>query len=50
VLSDPYQKFLINAEGKSVNLRAEDGIHFAPSGLNIIKQALVDHIDHALQP
>lgn len=49
-LSEPFQKFMPDASGQPVNLRAGDGIHFAPAGLNRIKQALIDHIDKEVRP
>ena len=49
-LSTPYQKFKLKEDGQRVNLRADDGIHLAPSGLRMINQALLDHIAKALQP
>ena len=50
VLSEPFQKFMPDASGQPVNLRAGDGIHFAPAGLHRIKQALLDHIEEGLRP
>ena len=49
-LSKPYQKFKLKEDGQRVNLRADDGIHLAPSGLRMINQALLDHIAKAQQP
>jgi hypothetical protein len=49
-LSTPYQKFKLKEDGQRVNLRADDGIHMAPSGLRMINQALLDHIAKALRP
>lgn len=49
-LSEPFQKFIIDEAGHTLKLRAEDGIHMTPSGLNRIKKALVDHIEQAIQP
>lgn len=50
VLSAPFQKFKRKADGQRVNLRADDGIHLTPSGLRLINQALLAHIEQALQP
>lgn len=50
VLSEPFQKFLPDASGQPVNVRAGDGIHFAPAGLHRIKQALLNHIEEAIRP
>jgi hypothetical protein len=36
-----------NENGLPVNLRGEDGTHFTPAGLHIIKKALVEHIEKA---
>jgi hypothetical protein len=33
-----------------VNVRAQDGIHLTPSGLRMISQALLAHIEQARQP
>ena len=49
-LSEPFQKFMLDASGQPVNLRAGDGIHFAPAGLQRIKQALLSHIEEGIRP
>ncbi len=49
-LSEPFQKFVIDETGRPLNLRAEDGIHMTPSGLNRIKRLVVEHIEQAVQP
>lgn len=49
-LSEPFQKFMPDASGQPVNLRAADGIHFAPAGLHRIKQALLNHIEQEVRP
>jgi len=49
-LSEPFQKFMADAAGQAVNLRADDGIHFAPAGLHRIKQALLNHIEEEIRP
>lgn len=49
-LSEPFQKFMPDASGQPVNLRAGDGIHFTPAGLHRIKQALLDHIEQGVRP
>lgn len=50
VASLPFQKYLRDANGQSVSLRAEDGTHFSPAGLRTITHALVQHIEKAQQP
>ncbi len=50
VLSAPFQKFKIKADGQRMNLRADDGIHLTPSGLRLINQGLLAHIEQARQP
>lgn len=49
-LSEPFQKFKRGPDGQAVNFRAEDGIHMTPSGLRVVKEALLDHIQKAAQP
>lgn len=49
-LSAPFQKFKLQEDGQRVNLRAQDGIHLTPSGLRMINQALLAHIEQARQP
>jgi len=49
-LSSPFQKFKLKEDGQRVNLRANDGIHLTPSGLRLINQALVAHMEQARQP
>lgn len=49
-LSEPFQKFMTDVAGQPVNLRAGDGIHFAPAGLHRIKQALLSHIEGEIRP
>lgn len=49
-LSEPFRKFKQDEGGQAMNLRAEDGIHMTPSGLRMVKQALLDHIEKAGQP
>lgn len=49
-LSEPFKKFKPQEGGQSVNFRAEDGIHMTPSGLRVVKQALLEHIEKAAQP
>lgn len=44
-LDQPYVRFMTNAEGKKINLRADDGIHFSPQGLQRIAAAVVKTID-----
>ena len=50
VLSEPFQKFKLGADGQPLNLRAEDGIHMTPTALRLVKQALLEHIQKAAQP
>lgn len=50
ILSQPFQKSKQDEEGQTMNLRAADGIHLAPSGLRLINQALLAHILQARQP
>jgi uncharacterized protein len=50
ILSEPFRKFIQTAGGQTVNLRAEDGVHLTPSGLRLIHQALLAHIQNARQP
>jgi hypothetical protein len=49
-LSSPFQKFKLKEDGQRVNLRANDGIHLTPSGLRLINQALLAHLEQARQP
>lgn len=49
-LSEPFQKFMPDDAGQPVNLRAGDGIHFAPAGLHRIKQALLNHLEQEIRP
>ena len=49
-LSEPFKKFKQQEGGQTVNFRAEDGIHMTPSGLRVIKQALLTHIEQAARP
>ena len=50
LLSEPFQKSKRKEDGQRVNLRANDGIHLTPSGLRLINQALLDHIEQGGQP
>jgi hypothetical protein len=50
LLSEPFQKFKRKEDGQRVNLRANDGIHLTPSGLRLINQALMDHIEQGHRP
>lgn len=50
LLSQPFQKFALQADGRRVNLRADDGVHLTPSGMRLINQALLAHIQKAHQP
>jgi uncharacterized protein len=50
VASLPFQKYQRDATGPSVSLRTEDGTHFTPAGLRKITQAVVAHIEKAVQP
>jgi uncharacterized protein len=49
-LTTAFQKFKLREDGQRVNLRADDGIHLAPSGLRMINQSLLEHIQKAQQP
>ncbi len=44
-LDQPYVRFMTTEEGKKINLRADDGIHFSPQGLQRIAAAVVKTID-----
>jgi hypothetical protein len=50
LLSEPFQKFKRDDNGQAVNLRAEDGVHLTPAGLRRLQQALLGHIEQAVQP
>jgi hypothetical protein len=50
VLSEPFRKFKTDENGQPVNLRADDGVHLTPTGLRRIQQALLGHIEKAVQP
>jgi hypothetical protein len=50
VASLPFQKYQRDETGPSVSLRTEDGTHFTPAGLRKITQAVVAHIEKAVQP
>lgn len=50
ILSEPFRKFMQKEGGQTVSLRAEDGVHLTPSGLRLINQALLAHIQKANQP
>lgn len=47
-LSAPFQKHQPQANGSPVLLRADDGIHFAPAGLQRVKQAVLEHLARSL--
>ena len=47
-LDQPYVRYMTDAEGKKITLRANDGIHFSPKGLQIIAAAVLKTIDPAL--
>lgn len=57
-LSRPFQRHLdppadrpaSEPAARTVNLRAEDGIHFTPAGLQRVKQALLAHLEAASPP
>lgn len=44
-LDQPYVRVMTDAEGKKINLRADDGIHFSPQGLQRIATAVLKTID-----
>ncbi len=47
-LDQPYVRYMIDAEGKKINLRADDGIHFSSQGLQRIAAAVLKTIDPSL--
>jgi hypothetical protein len=44
-LDQPYVRAMTDQTGKKINLRADDGIHFSPQGLQRIAAAVVKTID-----
>ena len=46
-VDEPYVRHAIDASGKKINLRADDGIHFSPQGLQRIASAVLETIDPA---
>ena len=44
-LDQPYVRFMTDESGKKINLRADDGIHFSPQGLQRIAAAVLKTID-----
>ncbi len=44
-LDQPYVRHASDATGKKINLRADDGIHFSPQGLQRIASAVLKTID-----
>jgi hypothetical protein len=44
-LDQPYVRAMTDETGKKINLRADDGIHFSPQGLQRIAAAVVKTID-----
>jgi hypothetical protein len=50
LLSQPFQKFLRQDDGRRVNLRADDGVHLTPTAMRLIHQALLAHIQQAHPP
>ena len=44
-LDQPYARHAIDAKGKQINLRADDGIHFTSQGLQRIASAVLTTID-----
>lgn len=44
-LDQAYVRTMTDAEGKKINLRADDGIHFSPQGLQRIATAVLKTID-----
>lgn len=49
-LDQPYTRHVIDAHGKKINVRADDGIHFSPQGLQRIAAAVVNKLDAASAP
>ena len=50
LLSEPPRRHGRDAQGQPVALRAEDGIHFTPTALRRIRDALLAHIEQARVP
>jgi len=50
LLSEPYRKTGGEDPDRSLSLRAEDGIHFTPTGQRLLRDALVQHITQATPP
>lgn len=46
-VDEPYVRHAIDTSGKKINLRADDGIHFSPQGLQLIASAVLETIDPA---
>lgn len=46
-VDEPYVRHAIDASGKKINLRADDGIHFSPQGLQRIASAVLETIEPA---
>ena len=44
-LDQPYVRFMTGEDGKKINLRADDGVHFSPQGLQRIAAAVLKTID-----
>ena len=44
-LDQPYVRYITDDAGKKINLRADDGIHFSPQGLQRIAAAVLKAID-----
>lgn len=49
-LSEPVRRHEEDEQGQRVNLRAQDGVHFAPAALRRIRDALLTHLDKAKTP
>jgi hypothetical protein len=44
-LDQPYVRYMTDETGKKINLRADDGIHFSPQGLQRIAAAVLKAIE-----
>lgn len=49
-LSEPLRRYGLDAQGQKINLRAEDGIHFTPTAMRRIRDALLAHLQKAQTP
>lgn len=49
-LSEPLQRRVLDEQGQTIQLRAEDGIHLAPMALRRVRDALLAHLQKAGMP